>query len=472
MFNWSLSISSATLKSVKSLSPSTSSSFSRTFVENITRSPFYHSFTSLDKTKLWSKFYVNDEENIQKVLNAVSVDQKVITNPHSNRRRRTVIVTRNNDEPFGFTIQTYLLKRNDDDVPSKVTYVDYVQLDSPAADAGIRAGDVIISINGHIVTGMSHEELIKLISSYHQMRMIVIFENIRQRIELVARAIKLRKILNDKLYQLNLIDIEEQKILNKAYLRSLSMNKTKYLLTNSLSSAGTSSTSSVSSAPSNIGGISNDIERSIIQIPTVISLNDGVIEINRYPLRRRTLERSNLQQISNPKQLTNLQSDSNHSKITNTDMEFLTVQRICCCESDLEYVDHFSSTSCDTRQIVDSFDCFNNSHNDDTGNVSSNSCIAVENDDSDNDGDSGSNCDNGTAVGDDYASIRDDVDNDEINVFDPVVLSDSLKTTTISIPISKSVFDSIALNHVIMLDDDVISDEDDSDNDKIRVFKL
>ncbi|VDN95614.1 unnamed protein product [Brugia pahangi] len=199
------------------MSSSTSSSFSRTFLENITRSPFYHSFTSLDKTKLWSKFYVDDEENVQKVLDAVSVDQKVITNPHSNRRRRTVIVTRNNGEPFGFTLQTYLLKRKGDDVPSKITYVDYVQLDSPAADAGVRAGDVIISINGHIVTAMSHEELIELIGSYHQMRMIVIFENIRQRIELVARAIKLRKILNDKLYQLNLIDIEEQKILNSLF---------------------------------------------------------------------------------------------------------------------------------------------------------------------------------------------------------------------------------------------------------------
>lgn len=75
-------------------------------------------------------------------------------------------------------------------------------------------GDTIVSINGHIVTAMSHGELIKLISSYRQMRMIVIFENIRQRIELVARAIKLQKILNDKLYQLNLIDIEEQTILN------------------------------------------------------------------------------------------------------------------------------------------------------------------------------------------------------------------------------------------------------------------
>ncbi|VDO34380.1 unnamed protein product, partial [Onchocerca flexuosa] len=366
------------------MSPSTSSSFSRTFLENIICSPFYHSLTSLDKTKLWSKFYVDDEENVQKVLDAVSVDQKVITNPHANRRRRTVIVTRNNGEPFGFTLQTYLLKRKGDDVPSKVTYVDYVQLDSPAADAGIRAGDVIISINGHVVTALSHEELIKLIGSYHQMRMVVIFENIRQRIELIARAIKLRKILNDKLYQLNLIDIEEQKILNRAYLRSLSM-KTAYSLTNSLSSAETSSTSSVSSMPSNLSGIVNDTEKNVIRIPTIISVTHGaVIEISRYPLKRQALEKPNLLEISNPKRSTNLQSDFEKSNIPNSETEFLPIQRICCYESDLEFVDHISSSSCDTGQTVDPLVRFDS----DIGNADSSNCITIGNgDDNDDDND-------------------------------------------------------------------------------------
>ncbi|VDM10058.1 unnamed protein product [Wuchereria bancrofti] len=449
------------------MSSSTSSSFSRTFLENITRSQFYHSFTSLDKTKLWSKFYVDDEENVQKVLDAVSVDQKVITNPHSNRRRRTVIVTRNNGEPFGFTLQTYLLKRKGDDVPSKITYVDYVQLDSPAADAGVRSGDVIISINGHIVTAMSHEELIELIGSYHQMRMIVIFQNIRQRIELVARAIKLRKILNDKLYQLNLIDIEEQKILNRAYLRSLSsVTNTKYSLTNSLSlssslsSTGISFASSVCSVPLNI---SNDAKRSIMRVPTIISLTDGVIEISKYPLRRRTLERL---KISNPKWLTNnLRSDSRDSNFINNGMEFLAVQRICCCKSHLN-VGHVSSLSCDTGQAVDPFDCFNNCCGDNTDNViGSSSYITIESDDDDND------CDCDTTATDDVG-IRNDIDNDGINIVNPALSSNNIITAAVSIPLSKSAFDSVALNHVIMLDDDVISGEDDDDNDKIRVLKL
>lgn len=47
----------------------------------------------------------NQLELFQKVLDVVSIDQKVITDPHLNRKRRSVIVTRKNDEPFGFTLQ-------------------------------------------------------------------------------------------------------------------------------------------------------------------------------------------------------------------------------------------------------------------------------------------------------------------------------------------------------------------------------
>uniref|UniRef100_A0A915BW30 PDZ domain-containing protein n=1 Tax=Parascaris univalens TaxID=6257 RepID=A0A915BW30_PARUN len=247
MFTWNSSGSSSTIHSLRSISPSTSS-FGRSLLGSLTRSKLYHSLTSLDRTKMWSRFYVDDEEN--KVLDAVSNDQKVLTNPRLNRKRRTVIVARNDSQPFGFTIQSYVLMRNGEDVPEKVSYIDYVQLESPAAEAGIRPGDVIISINGRVVTEMSHRSLIELIASCREMRMILIFENIRERIELAARAIRLRKLLHDKLYQLNQIDIEEQKILNRAYMRSQAISLGKNSLSGSLSSAATSSVSSFKSETS------------------------------------------------------------------------------------------------------------------------------------------------------------------------------------------------------------------------------
>lgn len=294
MFTWSPSTSSTTLQSIKSLSPSTSS-FGRTLLEHLTRSHLYRSLNSLDRTKLWSRFYVDSEENIQKVLDAVSVDQKVITNPRYNRNRRTVILTRQDGQPFGFTLQTYYLKRKGDEVPRKVTYVDYVHLDSPAADAGVRPGDVIISINGRVVTEMTHTALIELIASCREMRMIVIFEKIREKIDLAARAIRLRKLLNDKLYQLNLIDMEEQKILNRAYARSLAARNSSRSLVGSLSSTGASSESSVSSTQSSSqpsdAVISSDGEHCIIRIPSVMSNGSSIIQKSslRHPLKRSPL---------------------------------------------------------------------------------------------------------------------------------------------------------------------------------------
>ncbi|VDD91215.1 unnamed protein product [Enterobius vermicularis] len=118
-------------------------------------------------------------------------------------------------EIFSFLcfFKTYIVQRQDE--AFKISYIDYVHLEGPAADAGLRPGDVIISINGLVVTDLSHNELVALIKSCEEMRMILVFENIRQRIELVARSIRLKKLLNDKLYQLNLLDIQEQAILRR-----------------------------------------------------------------------------------------------------------------------------------------------------------------------------------------------------------------------------------------------------------------
>ncbi|VDM95327.1 unnamed protein product [Thelazia callipaeda] len=438
MFSWSLSNSSATLKSVKSLSSSTSS-FGRTFLENFTRSSLYYSLTSLDKTNLWSKFYVEHDENIQKVLDVVSVDQKVITNPNANKRRRTVMVTRTDGQAFGFTLQTYLLKRKDEDVPSKVTYVDYVQLESPAADAGIRAGDVIISINGLIVTEMGHESLIRLISSCHQMRMIVIFENIRQRIELVARTIKLRKILNDKLYQLNLIDIEEQKILNRAYLRSLSAQKKLHSLTDSLSSAGTSSISSASLTPSEPGEIRNDPRPCVIRIPTIMIPNRGTgIEANKNLFGKQISDPAVFLNASSLTQPTNL-TLSRRSKVKRDEVESEEIQqRISYYGSDLEDFDHISTSSNVTAEISDIpriCEIFCDNNVDDSEDISYNS---FENNDCENyEGSS----DNGSA---EFAD-----DNDSTSPLQEVRLSEF-------------VFDSVALNHVIRLDNGVISSQNNN----------
>ncbi|KAK0425999.1 hypothetical protein QR680_009494 [Steinernema hermaphroditum] len=149
-----------------------------------------------------------------KVLEAVKQDHEVKTNPVHNERRRTLLLVRKKSEHFGFTVQSYLLTRGDDTSEAeRITYVDYVDIDSNAAKAGVRAGDVIISINGKVVTDYSHEELISFISSCLWMRMIVMFQNIRERIDLAARSMQLQKLLELKLQQLRFLEEQEKCLL-------------------------------------------------------------------------------------------------------------------------------------------------------------------------------------------------------------------------------------------------------------------
>lgn len=164
------------------------------------------------------------------------------------------------------------------------------------------------------------------------------------------------------------------------------------------------------------------------------------------------------------------------TKVTGTiATESLANQRIFCFKSESEYVNGMSSIlSYDSERTTN----HSNFHDDDdrdvddgddnTDNISSNSCLIVE-----NDNDSGNL---GTAAITDDVKIRNATDNDDetTNVSDHVA-NRSNAGTAIPVPISKSVFNSIALNHVIMLDDDnddVISGKNDDNTNKIMIIKL
>lgn len=107
--------------------------------------------------------------------------------------------------------QTYGIYHKKDENVELLTYVDHVDVNGPAFKgepnlflnlilsisdhftAGLREGDVILSINGQSMEKADHRSLVDYIQSCEKsMRMVVLFENCVLKVELHKRFIKLR----------------------------------------------------------------------------------------------------------------------------------------------------------------------------------------------------------------------------------------------------------------------------------------
>jgi len=153
----------------------------------------------------------------------LSRDRQIIT--LANSFRRTVIIERDNGNSFGFSLQSILIekKNSPDQEPKRVTFVSKVDDDSPADLAGIVPGDVIVAVDGEVVVELRHSELVSLIQKKSKMRVIVVFEDMVRKVELISLYLKLEKEIQKKQEELAAVEEEEKKILEKMQQQPISI---------------------------------------------------------------------------------------------------------------------------------------------------------------------------------------------------------------------------------------------------------
>ncbi|XP_067880619.1 general receptor for phosphoinositides 1-associated scaffold protein isoform X2 [Heterodontus francisci] len=131
--------------------------------------------------------------------------------------RRIIILEKQDGEAFGFEIQTYGLHHRDENAMEMCTFVCRVRENTPAQLGGLRQGDTITSINGTIVDGFRHRDIVDLIkSSGNCLRLETVYGTSIRRAELETRLQYLKQTLQEKWEEYRSLMVQEQRLVHDA----------------------------------------------------------------------------------------------------------------------------------------------------------------------------------------------------------------------------------------------------------------
>ncbi|KAM9855866.1 general receptor for phosphoinositides 1-associated scaffold protein [Aulostomus maculatus] len=129
--------------------------------------------------------------------------------------RKVVVLEKNEEETFGFEIQTYGLHHQDQNSVEMCTFVCKVHSDSPAQLAGLRVGETISSVNEATVEGFRHKEIVQLIKACgNTLRLETIYSDSIRKAELEARLQYLKQTLHEKWDEYRSLMVQEQRLVH------------------------------------------------------------------------------------------------------------------------------------------------------------------------------------------------------------------------------------------------------------------
>ncbi|XP_070770974.1 cytohesin-interacting protein [Enoplosus armatus] len=172
------------------------------------------------KSSLWYRRSLrgNNDRHRQNTGSLPRVRKPTITHSnslvdYSDPQRTTIVLEKQDNETFGFEIQTYGLQLKDSSAVEMCTFVRKVQEDSAAESAGLTAGDIIVTINGASIEGSSHQHILDLIrESTNGLKMETVCGNVVKQIELEKKMNLLKQSLREKLVELQALSLQEKRL--------------------------------------------------------------------------------------------------------------------------------------------------------------------------------------------------------------------------------------------------------------------
>lgn len=130
---------------------------------------------------------------------------------YTDPQRTTVVLEKQDNETFGFEIQTYGLQLKSTSEVEMCTFVCSVKEDSVAESAGLTAGDVIVTINMVSIEGLSHQHILDLIrQSTNNLKLETVCGNVVKKIELEKKLNQLQQSLREKLKEFQALTLQEK----------------------------------------------------------------------------------------------------------------------------------------------------------------------------------------------------------------------------------------------------------------------